>query len=334
MAEAARQQLVEWPQYHFGYRADELQQMTTWLDQVVSELRVAAGKSSFDLALVATAPAPAVPNVDLLPAPTFRERLELGLAAARLTPEPPQRIALLRAILDVLAPTDRPEFEDSWMAELRLRAAGELAAEVRIDNAYADLRTGRWRAPPSSEARRRPRAAGRRAVGAGEDARLEGGRPADVAALLATLDVKLDAARRFGSRWTRGRCAPRSSRGTGHACASGSISFSPCASGCRMSASSPGRRRARCASCQRARGRCPARAGTVQPPPEVAAAHSTLVAAAGMAVRAATSRLDAIRSGSMDTAWQASSAAAGSLMMLDQAIAELRRITHAPQPAR
>ena len=46
-------QLVEWPQTHFGYRAEELQQMTTWLDQVVSELRVAAGQSSFDLALVA-----------------------------------------------------------------------------------------------------------------------------------------------------------------------------------------------------------------------------------------------------------------------------------------
>ena len=74
--------------------------------------------------------------------------------------------------------------------------------------------------------------------------------------------------------------------------------------------------------------------GKVQPPPEVAAAHSTLVAAAGMAVRAATSRLAAVRSGSMDTAWEASSAAAGSLLMLDQAIAELRRITHAPQPAR
>src|SRR5687768_4208977 len=41
LAEAARRQLVAWPQAHFGYRAEELAQMTTWLDQVVSELRVA-----------------------------------------------------------------------------------------------------------------------------------------------------------------------------------------------------------------------------------------------------------------------------------------------------
>ena len=72
----------------------------------------------------------------------------------------------------------------------------------------------------------------------------------------------------------------------------------------------------------------------VQAPPEVAAAHSTLTAAAGMAVRAATTRLEAVRSGSMDTAWQASSAAAGALMMLDQATLELRRITRAPKPTR
>jgi hypothetical protein len=72
----------------------------------------------------------------------------------------------------------------------------------------------------------------------------------------------------------------------------------------------------------------------VQAPAEVAAAHSTLVAAAGMAVRAATTRLEAVRSGSMDTAWQASSAAAGALMMLDRATLELRRITRAPKPTR
>jgi hypothetical protein len=36
----------------------------------------------------------------------------------------------------------------------------------------------------------------------------------------------------------------------------------------------------------------------------------------------------------METAWQASSAAAGALMMLDQATLELRRITRAPKPTR
>jgi hypothetical protein len=335
MAESARKQLVEWPQYHYGYRADELGQMTTWLDQVVSELRVAAGKSSFDLALVASTPAPAVPNVDLLPPPSFRERLELGLASARVTPEPAQRTALLRAILDVLAPTDRPEFKGSWMEELRLRATGELAAEVRIDTAYADLRTRAL----ARAALFQKRADVRGLQGVvqwvlAQDARLQGGRPADVAALLATLDVKLDAARRFRlaldawalraeilkGYWARVRFGLDQFLAVREWLSDVRQLAGPSAGALRQLSE-------RAAVAQRELGK-------VQPPPEVAAPHSTLVAAAGMAVRAATSRLAAVRSGSMDTAWEASSAAAGSLLMLDQAIAELRRMTHEPQPAR
>jgi hypothetical protein len=335
MAESARQQLVEWPQHHYSYRADELGQMTTWLDQVVSELRVAAGKSSFDLALVASAPAPAVPNVELLPAPSFRERLELGLAAARVTPEPAQRSALLRAVLDVLAPSEGPEFKGSWMEELRLRAAGELAKEVRIDNAYADLRTralGR-----AAVLQKRADVRGLQGVVQwvlSEDARLASERPADVAALLATLDVKLDAARRFRlalDTWALRREIVKAYWARVRYGLDEFLAVRGWLSDVRQlagpSAGALRQLNERVAIAERELGK-------VQPPPEVAAAHSTLVAAAGMAVRAATSRLAAVRSGSMDTAWEASSAAAGSLLMLDQAIAELRRITHAPQPAR
>ena len=199
MAESARQQLVEWPQYHYGYRADELGQMTTWLDQVVSELRVAAGKSSFDLALVASTPAPAVPNVELLPAPSFRERLELGLAAARLTPEPAQRTALLRAILDVLAPVGWAGVQgqlDGGAAPPRGRRARRRKCESTTPTPIS--------APGRSAVRRCfrsvPTFADCRASCSGCCPRMPGSRarrPADVAALLATLDVKLDAARRF-----------------------------------------------------------------------------------------------------------------------------------------
>ena len=198
LAESARQQLVEWPHTHFGYKAEELQQMTTWLDQVVSELRVAAGQKSFDLALVASVTRPAIPSVDLLPAPTFRDRLETGLVAARLTPDTPQRVSILRSILDVLAPAAGPEFANSWMAEVRSRAASELAVELAHDRNYSQL---------SARALARATVFERRADVRllesvirwvlDEDVRLQRARPADVAALLATLDVKLDAARRL-----------------------------------------------------------------------------------------------------------------------------------------
>jgi hypothetical protein len=335
LAENARQQLIEWPQYHYGYRADELGQMTTWLDQVVSELRVAAGKSSFDLALVAPPTVPVIPTVDLLPAPTFQERLEFGLAAARLTQEPSQRISLLRAILDVLAPSDRPEFKGSWMEDLRRRASNELAQEVRADAAYADLRTRALRRAEGYQKRADVR--GLQSVVQwvlSEDARLQGVRPADVAGLLATLDVKLDAARRY--RLALDAWALRTEILTGYWASvrhglDQFLSVRQWLNDVRQLAGpSPGalrQMRERVTVAQR-------ELGQVQPPPEVAAPHSTLVAAAGMAVRASVSRFDAVRTGNMDTAWQASSAAAGSLLMLDQAIAELRRITHAPQPSR
>jgi hypothetical protein len=335
LAESARRQLVEWPQHHYGYRADELGQMTTWLDQVVSELRVAAGKTSFDLALVASTPAPPVPNVELLPAPSFQQRLELGLAAARRSAEPAQRSALLRAILDVLAPTDRPEFKGTWMEELRLRAAGELAAEVRIDTAYAALRN---RALARADVlQKRADVRGLQGVVQwvlAQDAKLENARPADVAGLLATLDVKLDAARRYRlalDAWALRTEIVKAYWGRIRHGLDQFLSVRAWLSDVRhLAGPSAGALRQlneRAAVAQRELAK-------VQPPPEVAAAHANLVSAAGMAVRAATSRLAAVRSGSMQTAWEASSAAAGALLMLDQSIAELRKITHAPKPAR
>lgn len=335
LAESARQQLVEWPQTHFGYKAEELQQLTTWLDQVVSELRVAAGQKSFDLALVANVTKPAIPEVDLLPAPTFRDRLENALVAAGLTADIPQRVSILRAILDVLAPAAGPEFANSWMSEVRSRAAAELSTELAHDRNYSLL---------SARALARAVVFERRADVRSlesvirwvldEDVRLQRARPAEVAALLATLDVKLDAARRLrlaqdawvvrkevlDKYWREIRTAMDRMIGVREWLVAVRQLAGP----------SPGALRQLSdlvTAAQRDLSR-------VQPPPEVAAAHSTLVAASGMAMRAASTRMDAVRSGNMDTAWQASSAAAGSLMMLDQATLELRRITRAPQPTR
>ena len=335
LAESARQQLVEWPQTHFGYKAEELQQMTTWLDQVVSELRVAAGQKNFDLALVANVTTPTIPEVDLLPAPTFRDRLENGLVAARLTADIPQRVSILRAILDVLAPAAGPEFANSWMSEVRSRAAAELAIELAHDRNYSQL---------SARALARALVFERRADVRSlesvirwvldEDVRLQRARPAEVAALLAALDVKLDAARRLRlaqDAWVvRKEVLDKYWRDI-RAGMDRMIGVREWLVAVRQLAGpSPGALRQLSdlvTAAQRDLSR-------VQPPPEVAAAHSTLVAASGMAMRAASARLDAVRSGNMDTAWQASSAAAGSLMMLDQATLELRRITRAPQPTR
>ena len=333
LAEAARRRLMDWPQAHFGYRAEELQQMTTWLDQVVSELRVAAGQSSFDLALVSNVAAPAAPSVEILPSPTFRERVENALVAARLSPDTAQRISLLRSVLDVLAPAAGPGFANSWMAEVRSRAGADLAVELQHDRNYGQLRSRALAQAGVFEKRADVRSLESviRWVLA-EDTRLARARPADVAALLATLDVKLDATRRL--RLARDAWIVRKELldqywrevRTGVDRLLGVREWLTAVR--QLAGPSPGALRQLSRNVEGAQGDL----ARVKPPAELAAAHSTLLAATGMAVRAASTRLDAVRSGNMDTAWQASSAAAGSLMLLDQAILELRRITRQPSP--
>ena len=95
MALEARRNLALWPEQNFGYRAADVTKLSAMLDEVISELRVAAGQSAFDVSLVAgTTP----PPVDLLPLPDLRQVMDQAFAASRATPEPAERLSLLRAI--------------------------------------------------------------------------------------------------------------------------------------------------------------------------------------------------------------------------------------------
>jgi hypothetical protein len=331
LAEAARKQLIDWPQLHYGYRAEELAQMTTWLDQVVSELRVAAGLSRFELTLVARTPAPA-PPVQLLAAPDLRERLEFGLVAARNTTDPGERVSLLRAILDSLQPVAAAA-EGTWMAAIHAEASSVLTAELKRDRAYADL-TKRTVARAAMYAER----ANVRALESlvrivlDEDAKLLRARPAAIAGLLAMLDARIDGARRYrlaldawqlktaliNTYWQEIRQALDRVLGLRLWLTDVRQLAGPSPEALRRIAYE-----AEYAGHQLAK---------VKPPAEVANAHATLSSACGMAVRAAKVRLDALRSGRMETAWEASSAAAGALMLLDHAVEELGRITREPAP--
>ncbi len=83
IADRARRMLADWPAHNYAYRAGDVSQLAALLDEVVSELRVAAGQSRFELTLVASAsPPPAVP---MMPEPTLRESVEQAfMLAARV----------------------------------------------------------------------------------------------------------------------------------------------------------------------------------------------------------------------------------------------------------
>jgi hypothetical protein len=329
LAEEARRKLVEWPDAHYGYRAGEIAQMVSFLDQTVSDLRIAAGQSAFSLSLVATTTPPSA-SVRLLPPPTFRERLELGLAAARRTPEAGERAALLRGVLDALGPATT---DDEWAAGIRTRAATELAAEEKMDRAYANL-TRRMLALSEPLARRadvRGLEGLVRSVLAA-DGRLNRSRPADVGALLATLDARIDQARRL--RLARDGWALRASilRAYWRDLRPGLdrlLGIRAWLTDVRQLAGPAPRSVLRLGSIAELAGRDLA---AIAPPAEAASAHGMLQTAATFAARAASTRREAVLSGSMDTAWQASSAAAGALLLIEQAVDELRRVTRAPTP--
>ena len=68
----------------------------------------------------------------------------------------------------------------------------------------------------------------------------------------------------------------------------------------------------------------------VVPPPDLAQVHALVQTAARLAAQAVEARRDAVVSGAMDRAWQASSAAAGALMLVDRAKQDLESATAPP----
>jgi hypothetical protein len=74
-----------------------------------------------------------------------------------------------------------------------------------------------------------------------------------------------------------------------------------------------------------------AQAGTIAPPDEFRQAHALLVSAAQMASNAARIREEATLAGDIARAWDASSAAAGALMLAARARTDMQSLLRPPQ---
>jgi hypothetical protein len=327
LAEGARKQLADWPTMNYGYRAADVAQLSALLDEVVSELRVAAGQSRFDVALFGgTAPPP---PMALMEPPSLRESIELALTAARLTPEPEERQALLQQVVALL---DGKESESGWEAALRARVSAELAVDAKVERAYADLTSKSLRSADVLVRRADVRGLEKLMRSASErDARLGRARPGEMAALMATLDVRLNAARRFRlerDAWAEKSVAfdeyrRRIKRPLGRL-----NGVKRWLEDVRALAGPSARSLERLAERALVAGR---ELALVKPPPELDGPHGLMAAAARMAAQAASARKTALASGDMKTAWDASSAAAGALMLIDQAAADFKRLTTPPQ---
>jgi hypothetical protein len=164
-----------------------------------------------------------------------------------------------------------------------------------------------------------------------EDDQLGQQRPNEMASTLATLDAQLDAARRLrlalDSFEARASVIRAYQRAVAQPIAIMRVSRPSLDAIRRLAGPSPARVAALASSTAAAlKGLA---AATV--PPEADAANGLLRNAITLASQAASGRLQAIASGDMQRAWDASSAAAGALMLFDRAAEQVRQLTP-PRP--
>jgi len=329
MAEEARLNLAAWPSKNHGFKAVEVGQLVSIFDDVISEMRVEAGQSRFDLSLVATTEPP--PPVELMPAPDVAASFEIAYRAALLAAEPAERVALLRELSASIAYAPRSA---AWALPLQRRINAAFGAETKTDAAYEALSSSMLRTAGTLSARADVRGLqGLIARALKADAVLGGRRPGEMAGLLAALDLKLDQTRRL--RLARDAWAVRLQAIKDYR----EQIVPPLQQLARLrrwldsirDLAGPEPRflrplddRARVAHLELM---------TVTPPAEAQAVHGLLSAALHMTRQAASLRRTAVSSNDIKLAWDASAAAAGAITLRERAVDELQRLISS-QPTR
>jgi hypothetical protein len=315
IAENARKRLSEWPADHFNYRVVEIRQMLAMLDEAIADLRAATGTPGrFDLSFAAFAD-PQVIVEPLLPPPTPREAIENVLTAARVVDNPAERVSLLSTVIATVD-GEKASLAADWVATTRTDVESALKVEAGIDRSYKLLTTR-----IVALANQRARLADVRGLERLEqyvhqrDQVLGGRRPDSVTALLAVIEEKLDAARRL--QLARDRWAMRAPVLQQYQAAIRlpmdlfAQIVAPLDAIKSLAGSSP----VALSTLERTCERIMQLASAVAPPEEVAAGHALLISAVQLGRNAARIRREAAMAGDMARAWDASSAAAGALML-------------------
>jgi hypothetical protein len=330
VVENARKALAEWPQSHFNYRGAEIRQMVSMLDESIADLRASAGGNRFELSLVATGE-PLTATEPLLPPPTSRDVIEQLLAVSRLTESAADRQSILGAVL-VRLDRDAADLPAEWAAATAARTRETIDADLRLERSYQTM-VGRL----LGQADRRARLADVRGIQRvldslrTNDEALGARRPDVIAAAYAEIEAKLDAARRL--RLARDHWALRVpvlaqyGRAMGAPIAMLRNLQTPLEDIKELAGST----QAVLVSVPRQVERILKLIESVEPPEECRAAHALLVSAVHLARNAAAIRREAARSGDIARAQDASSAAAGALMLSARARTEIQSLLRPPQ---
>ena len=330
IVEEARTVLSEWPQNHFNYRSAEVRQMLSMLDEAIADLRAATGAGRFNLALAVYADPLAIVE-PLLPPPTPQEAIEQVLTAARVVDSAAERTSLLGTAL-VAIERDKALLPAEWVAATRVDTEAAVRTERRIDRRYQALTDRTMRL-----AKRSARSADIKSLeflltrARQRDKALGGKRPEAVTALVAAVQEQLDAARQLRlarDRWALRAPAFRQYRVSIRAPIALFAKAKPSLENIKaLSGSTP----SSLTLLERTAARVSKAAAAIAPPDELSAAHATLVSAAQLASSAAQVRREATLAGDMTRAWDASSAAAGALMLGAKARSDIQALLRPPQ---
>jgi hypothetical protein len=332
MAERARSTLVDWPRANYGYRAAEVRQIAGLLDEVIVELRAATGSSRFDLSLVSDPMPP--PRVALLPPPSNRELVEQIIVVANLTDAPTERISLLKsaaAFVEDLRKIDTPATR-AWVPRTRDLVARAIEAEMEIEKEYEKLARAALSAAASRAAAADVRGVERVLVEVRKgDADLGAKRPDAMAALVVAVQNKLDAARRLRLAHDDWVAKESSLRGYQRASASAVLPLQRVSSSLVDIKELAGPGPSALVRLEQAVTRATSTLGSLEPPVDLRGIHTQFMGALRFAASAVRLRRQAMASGDLKAAWDASSAAAACMMMLERAKADLTQAVKRPR---
>jgi hypothetical protein len=333
MAVDARRRLASWPREHHGYRADDVREMLGLLDEAISGLRVAAGETSFELDLVATAaPSSDRPeDVPVLRVPTATEAITQAIAVAKATDIAADRVSILRGVLAALD-DPRSVLQPGWGAPIRKWAVHTIREEAIVGRRYATLTSSLLKRATHAAARADVRAVERVLdTAARQDAQLGHRRPDEIHALLDQVRRQLDAARRLRlarDQWLERASSYRAYRRVVSPIVEGLVRAQRNLDDIKRLAGSDGT--ALVALGERLAMNLKT-LGVVPVPEELKPAHALLTSAINLAETAVKTRRQATISGELALAWDASSAAAGSMLLLTRAREDMEAAVRIPQ---
>jgi hypothetical protein len=331
IVEAARKKLADWPKAHYNFKEAEVQQMLVFLDGAIADLRSSTtGTQQFSLNFVAPGPAP-LPRMKLLPAPTLREAVELTLAAAKASDLPVERSTLVATALNTVT-RNAASLPGDWVKTIRSSAASTMASEQQTDRAYRDLRATVMKAVSQYAKTANVRGIERVLNEVKQrDQALGSQRPDIVRSLVAAVEEQLDAARKLQlarEHWAHRLPALRDYRQVIDLSLIRFNAIIPWLEDIKALAGSPP---STLRAIQRTAARIVNSTASIKPPDELKDAHALLASAATLATNAANLRGEAVKTANLSMAWDASSAAAGALMLGSKARSDIQARLRPPQ---